>query len=323
MANLSIIASNNASSFLASGISSTATSLTVSSGTGSAFPTPVAGQSYFKLTLIDAATESINEIVHVTARSGDNFTIVRGREGTAARSWSVSDLAVNMVTAGTIAAMAQYGTTEFINATAGRLINTQYFRTAGSFTYTPTAGTRMVKVISTGGGGSGGGCQAGSTSQTFAGAGGGAGGTAIKTLLIDPTATYPGFIGDGGAAVNGPGSGNAGQASSMLGVTAPGGDGGSKSSNTSTPGGGGGSPTAGDLNIVGGSGTDGQIGAFLLGGNGGASYWGGGGRAGNGGGIQGYAFGSGGGGAYDSAFTGSPMTSGAGRAGLIVVEEYA
>jgi hypothetical protein len=40
------------------------------------FPQPVAGVSYFKLTLTDSATEQLNEIVHVTARSGDTFTIV-------------------------------------------------------------------------------------------------------------------------------------------------------------------------------------------------------------------------------------------------------
>lgn len=320
---MKIIAANNASTILAAAISSTATTLTVSSGSGSTFPSPVSGTSYFKLTLIDSATESLNEIVHVTGVSGDVFTIVRGQEGTTARTWSVSDIAANMITAGTISAMAQYDSAEFIAATTGRLINVQYFRSSGDFTYSPTAGTRKARIISTGAGGSGGGCQANSVAQTFSGAGGGAGGTAIKIVNIDASRTYPGFIGSGGAAVNGAAAGNNGQGSSLMGVTAPGGDGGAKASNTSTPGGGGGQPTAGDLNINGGAGTDGQIGAFLFTGNGGSSFWGGGGRGGNGGGVQGYAYGSGGGGAYDAGFTGVSMTSGAGRDGIIVVEEYA
>lgn len=320
---MKIIAANNASTILAAAISSTATTLTVSSGTGSAFPSPVSGASYFKLTLIDAATESLNEIVHVTAVSGDIFTIVRGQEGTTARTWSVSDIAANMITAGTIAAMAQYDTDEFITATAGRLLNIQYFRVAGNFTYTPTSGTRKAKIISTGGGGSGGGCQATSPSQTFSGSGGGAGGTAIKLVTIDQLLTYPGFVGAGGGYVTGANAGNAGQSSNLLGVTGVAGSGGAKSSNTSTPGGLGGTPTTGDLNIIGGTGGDGQIGSYLFAGNGGASFWGGGGRAGNGGGQQGYAFGSGGGGAYDAGFSGVAVNSGSGADGIIIVEEYA
>ncbi|WES88766.1 glycine-rich domain-containing protein [Dickeya fangzhongdai] len=103
---LSILAANNAQTVLAAGISSTATSLTVNTGTGSLFPSPSAGSSFFKLTLIDAATGLLTEIVHVTARSGDVMTIVRAQEGTSARAWSANDIAANMLTAGTIAMFA-------------------------------------------------------------------------------------------------------------------------------------------------------------------------------------------------------------------------
>ncbi|EDS0149021.1 hypothetical protein CSP00_004609, partial [Salmonella enterica subsp. diarizonae] len=99
---LSLLAANNAQAVLAAGISSTTTSLTVNTGTGTLFPSPVAGTSFFKLTIIDAATGTLTEIVHVTARNGDVFTIQRGQEGTVARAWSANDIAANMMTAGTL-----------------------------------------------------------------------------------------------------------------------------------------------------------------------------------------------------------------------------
>lgn len=98
-----ILAANNAQSVLAAGISSSATSLTVNTGTGALFPSPVSGTSFFKLTLIDAATGNLTEIMHVTARSGDVMTVDRAQEGTVARSWSANDIVANMMTAGTLA----------------------------------------------------------------------------------------------------------------------------------------------------------------------------------------------------------------------------
>lgn len=99
---LTLLASNNASTVLASSINASSTTLTVNTGAGSLFPSPVAGTSFFKLTLIDAATGQLTEIVHVTARTGDVMTIERAQEGTAARAWSANDIAANMMTAGTL-----------------------------------------------------------------------------------------------------------------------------------------------------------------------------------------------------------------------------
>ncbi|WNS31581.1 hypothetical protein RQP58_14310 [Enterobacter asburiae] len=99
---LTLLAANNAQTVLAAGISSSATSMTVNTGTGALFPSPVSGTSFFKLTLVDAATGLITEIVHVTARTGDTMTIDRGQEGTTARAWSANDIAANMMTAGTL-----------------------------------------------------------------------------------------------------------------------------------------------------------------------------------------------------------------------------
>lgn len=99
---LTLLASNNASTVLASSINASATTLTVNTGAGSLFPSPVSGTSFFKLTLIDAATGQLTEIVHVTARTGDVMTIERAQEGTAARVWSANDIVANMMTAGTL-----------------------------------------------------------------------------------------------------------------------------------------------------------------------------------------------------------------------------
>ncbi|EPE4173784.1 hypothetical protein ACSILQ_003260 [Yersinia enterocolitica] len=107
---LTLLSANNASTVLAAGISASATTLTVNTGTGGLFPSPVSGTSFFKLTLIDAATGTLTEIVHVTARSGDIMTIVRGQEGTTNRLWSANDIAANMMTAGTLDLFAQSGT---------------------------------------------------------------------------------------------------------------------------------------------------------------------------------------------------------------------
>ena len=105
---LTLLATNNAESTLASAISATDTSLIVSAGTGAEFPDAVAGESYFKLTLTDAATGSQVEIVNVTAKAGDIFTIERAQEGTMARAWAANDMVANMMTADTLNIIAQY-----------------------------------------------------------------------------------------------------------------------------------------------------------------------------------------------------------------------
>jgi len=79
---------NNAISTLASGITNSATSITVASGDGSKFPT-LTGSEYFRATLIDASNNL--EIVKVTARSSDVLTVTRAQESTTARAFSSGD----------------------------------------------------------------------------------------------------------------------------------------------------------------------------------------------------------------------------------------
>lgn len=79
---------NNATTTLASGINTSVTSLTVASGTGALFPTLGAGD-YFFCTLSNS-TGGI-EIVKVTARSSDTFTIVRGQDSTSGTAFNAGD----------------------------------------------------------------------------------------------------------------------------------------------------------------------------------------------------------------------------------------
>ncbi|EAC1381515.1 carbohydrate kinase [Escherichia coli] len=202
----------------------------------------------------------------------------------------------------------------------GRWVNTRVFTSSG--TYTPTPGTKRIRVTITGGGGGGGGCKAISNNETFFGAGGGAGGTIIS--IMTPTQnSYPVTIGAGGAGGVSATYGINGGNSLFASLIAPGGAGGGKSGVTNTNGGNGGVPSTGGINIIGGNGGDGQSGNIGVSGEGGTSYWGGGGRAGAGGGVSGKAYGSGGGGAYDAGYSGTSMTGGKGAAGICIIEEFA
>lgn len=78
---------NNAKTTLASGINSSVTTATVTDG--SVFPTLAAGE-HFYCTFDDGTN---NEIVKVTARSGNTLTIIRGVDNTTARSFTSGDAA--------------------------------------------------------------------------------------------------------------------------------------------------------------------------------------------------------------------------------------
>jgi microcystin-dependent protein len=79
---------NNAYGILLSSILSGDTAIALQAGHGARFPALSAGD-YFFATLIDTAKNL--EIVKVTARSGDNLTVVRGQDGTTAIGYSAGD----------------------------------------------------------------------------------------------------------------------------------------------------------------------------------------------------------------------------------------
>lgn len=198
----------------------------------------------------------------------------------------------------------------------GRLLNTQVITSSG--TYTPTPGTRKIKVILTGGGGGGSSVIATSFSQTAFGGGGGSAATCIGIFDLEDISHFSVVIGAGGTA------GNPGGTSTFNGMSAGRGGGGSGVNTPATgTGGAAGTATGGLINIHGGHGSDGQLGSYYSFGNGAASFWGGGGRAGAANGIAAKAYGAGGGAAYDTSFSGALKAGGTGAPGVCVIEEFA
>ena len=100
---------NNAKTTLASGITSTQTTISVAPGTGAMFPSPVLGVSYFKLTLVSAASATVYEVCTCTGRSGDTLTVIRGQEGTSGQPFILNDIVGQYDTAGTMGDLVQSG----------------------------------------------------------------------------------------------------------------------------------------------------------------------------------------------------------------------
>lgn len=110
---------NNASTATTTSVSTSATSVTVTSGTGALFPT-LTGGNWFVATLetLVSGLVTSQEIVKVTARSGDTFTIVRAQEGTAAQAFAIGATITLLPTAGGLSqfeqpAQVQKGSTNF------------------------------------------------------------------------------------------------------------------------------------------------------------------------------------------------------------------
>lgn len=93
---MGIVFKNNAKTTLASNLSNSATSATVTDG--SVFPTLGAGE-FFLITFDDGTN---NEICKCTARSSNTLTIVRAQDNTSARAFSSGDAAEGRVTAGVL-----------------------------------------------------------------------------------------------------------------------------------------------------------------------------------------------------------------------------
>ncbi|WP_156727109.1 tail fiber protein [Klebsiella pneumoniae] len=280
--------------------------------------TPKAVKAVYDLANGKQPADAILTALAGLATAADKLPYFTGND--TASLTTLTNVGRNILAKASTQAIIQYLGLSDASGYVGRWLNTRVFTSSG--TYTPTPGTKRIRVTITGGGGGGGGCKATSNNETFFGAGGGAGGTIIS--IMTPTQnSYPVTIGAGGAggvsATNGTRGGNSVFAS----LIAPGGEGGGKVGVTNTNGGNGGVPSTGDIRITGGDGGDGQSGNISVSGEGGTSHWGGGGRAGAGGGVIGKAYGSGGGGAYDAGYSGTSMTGGKGASGICIIEEFA
>ena len=100
---------NNATATLSSSITAASTSLTVTSGQGALFPSTATG-NYFYVTLVN--TVGTVEIVKVTGKTTDTFTIVRAQDGTIASDFaSGSKVELRIVAAGMNEKLAKSGDT--------------------------------------------------------------------------------------------------------------------------------------------------------------------------------------------------------------------
>lgn len=152
---MSIKFANNAHSTLASGINTSATSITVASGHGARFPS-LAGAEFFFATLIDSSNNL--EIVKVTGRSTDVLTVTRAQESTSARSFSSGDRIELRITAAGLGELitpsnivftntnstftkAQRGSTQTANATGSTTLD---FDTYQNFVLTATGNVTLA-----------------------------------------------------------------------------------------------------------------------------------------------------------------------------------
>ncbi|WP_157055380.1 glycine-rich domain-containing protein [Achromobacter spanius] len=221
----------------------------------------------------------------------------------------------------------------WVKSQAGRLLNVRLFSTPGSSTYTPTTGTKAVRVRVVGGGGGGGGIS-GAAAGAWTAASGGAAGAYCESFLTSSFAGQTVTVGNGGAgAPAGANEGSAGGTSSFGAImSATGGGGGlgnaASTGVTSIGGGAGGDATGGQINARGNGGGTAIVTASsnYQSGIGAGSVFGGGAnsrRSGNqGAGINGVGPGSGGSGAAAGSGLAGNFAGGSGAVGIVIIEEY-
>jgi hypothetical protein len=139
--------SNNASGTLASSITTASTTITLTTGQGSLFPSLGSGE-YFYATLVDSSNNL--EIVKVTARATDVLTIVRAQDNTSARAFIGGDRLELRPTAAALNAILQ-DAKDYSDASAGTLINAHISdptnaHAASAVGFTPTGGLAATDV---------------------------------------------------------------------------------------------------------------------------------------------------------------------------------
>lgn len=96
---------NNASSRLVSAITPSDTAFTVTTGEGALFPS-LSGGDWF---VVDLVSSTAREIVKITARSTDAFTVTRAQEGTSAAAFAAGDIVELRLTEATMENLIQQG----------------------------------------------------------------------------------------------------------------------------------------------------------------------------------------------------------------------
>lgn len=159
---------NNATATLATSLTTSATSITVTTGQGALFPALSTGD-YFYATLTNSSNNI--EIVKVTARSSDTLTATRAQEGTTALTWNSADKIELRVTAADLTNFAQLDSS---NTFAGAI-------TAPSLAATTVTATNVSTTNST--------ATGVATSATFSLTGTGASKLNVGTTSDRPTPT--------------------------------------------------------------------------------------------------------------------------------------
>jgi hypothetical protein len=120
---------NNATTTLAQPITAISTTIYVAAGTGALFPQPTTGFNF--LATIYNTSSTLDEVVLVTARNGDQLTVTRAQEGTIAQTWIVGNTIGMYPTKGTMEKMVQNDQLQ-----NGKYVVTQASGTANALTCT-------------------------------------------------------------------------------------------------------------------------------------------------------------------------------------------
>lgn len=139
--------SNNATGTLASSITATSTTITLTTGQGALFPALATGE-FFYATLVNSSNAL--EVIKVTARATDVLSVVRGQDNTIAKSYTGGDkLELRPVTAA-LAALLQ-DAKDYTDSSAGGLINAHISNPTGAHaasavSFTPVGTLAAVNV---------------------------------------------------------------------------------------------------------------------------------------------------------------------------------
>ena len=137
---------NNASTTLAAAITNVATTLTVAAGKGALFPT--LASDYFYCVLTNAGA-TLFEVIQVTARAGDVFTMGRGQDSTTALAWALGDIVELRIVAANVTA---FPVTDQVNTfTANNIFSSTGAITVcnGTTAQRPTAVLGMMRYNNT------------------------------------------------------------------------------------------------------------------------------------------------------------------------------
>ena len=138
---------NNASGTLASSITTSSTTITLTTGQGAQFPSLASGEFFFA-TLVDSSNNL--EIVKVTGRATDVLTIVRAQDNTAARAFVGGDRFELRPVSAALQALLQ-DAKDYSDSSAGSLINAHISdptgaHAASAISFTPTGDLAATDV---------------------------------------------------------------------------------------------------------------------------------------------------------------------------------